>query len=185
MTLEETSRLMTMIQSIYPRFQEGRDIRLTTAIWQRLFEDDDLKTVSVAFSAFVATDTRGFPPAPGMLKELIQQARDEAGEAMTDTQAWALVHRAVGRGLYNSQEEFDKLPPLCRQVVGNPAMLREWAAMDESTVESVIASNFMRTYRSRAASARQMAKIPSALREALPGIGRIGLLPEESEGVSA
>ena len=176
MTLEETSKLMAMIQAIYPRFQDGRDIRLTTSIWQRLFAEDDYAEVARAFSVFVATDTKGFPPAPGMLKELLVQRNGDQG--LTDTQAWALVYKAVTRGLYNSREEFDKLPPLCQQVVGSPEMLREWATMDPDTVHSVIGSNFQRSFRARSESAREMAKLPASLRIALPELANIGRLPE-------
>lgn len=49
-----------------------------------------------------------------------------------------------------------------RRVVGSPSQLREWAMMEPDTVQSVVASNFQRSYRSRAASEKEFAALPEA-----------------------
>ena len=62
-------------------------------------------------------------------------------------EAWSLVSKAIRNSSYNSVEEFVKLPLLVQRAVGTPDNLRNWAVSDCQTIESVIQSNFLRTYR--------------------------------------
>ena len=61
-------------------------------------------------------------------------------------EAWRLTLRAISRGTYYSGEEFDKLPPLVRQVVGGPENIHRWAGMEERLVQNNVAPWFMRAY---------------------------------------
>lgn len=75
-------------------------------------------------------------------------------------QAWALVAKAIRNGIYGAEEEFAKLPPAVQRAVGNPGNIREWATMDSKSVQSVVQSNVMRTYRSVVAKNNQMQRLP-------------------------
>ena len=66
---------------------------------------------------------------------------------MGEVEAWALVSKACRNGYYHAEEEFNKLPKTVQTTIGSPRMIREWSTLDESTLESVIASNFMRAYK--------------------------------------
>ena len=60
-------------------------------------------------------------------------------------------------------------------------MLREWSQIDTDRFQTVIASNFMRSYRVRAQQEREYSKLPSSLRALMPAIGQtIGALPGET-----
>ena len=48
-----------------------------------------------------------------------------------------------------SREEYEKLPPDIREIVGNSRMLHEWAQMDSSEVNTIIAAGFKRSWRAR------------------------------------
>ena len=66
----------------------------------------------------------------------------------SEVEAWAMVRKALESLKWdNPQEEYDKLPEVVRRAVGNPANLKEWAMSDMGDVETVISSNFMRTYK--------------------------------------
>lgn len=81
------------------------------------------------------------------------------------------------RGLYNAREEYDKLPPVVQCVVGSSSQLKEWAMMDAETVQSVVASNFQRSYMARAERERERMALPSAVRETVSKIaGQMSIL---------
>lgn len=178
MTLEETAKIIASIGKMYPSWVQGRDIDGTIRLWQKVFADDDAQAVGQALGIHFSTDTKGFAPVPGQLKEILAQMRQEDGE-LTEHEAWRLVSKACSRAIYNAREEFEKLPPVCQQVVHDPETLNAWAMMDSDQVETVIASNFMRSYRVRAEQAREWNKLPSSMRGLLPVFNAIGALPSE------
>ena len=57
--------------------------------------------------------------------------------------------------------------------------LEAWALMDAGEVESVVASNFMRTYRAVAEREREAELLPAFIREALPGFRMERALPAD------
>ena len=84
--------------------------------------------------------------------------------------SWSLVERACRNGLHGAGEEFEKLPPLIQKAVGSPNQLREWAMMDADTVKSVVASNFMRSFKIYQKRERETAMLPESVRELLTGV---------------
>lgn len=164
MTIKETAKLIAVIAEVYPRFMDGRNIQSTVTIWQKIFSGDGYAEVEAAFFAFVSTDEKGFAPAPGALRALLNKLRQPQGET-TETEAWAMVQKATRNSIYNADKEFAALPEDVQRSVGSPSVLREWAMMDTETLNSVVASNFMRGYRARAVQVREMQKLPPAVRE--------------------
>ena len=81
--------------------------------------------------------------------------------------AWALVSRALRNGTYGAEEEFNKLPDDVKRAVGSPEQLHNWATTDEKTVETVIQSNFMRTYRTVIERKNQTAMLPESIKHTL------------------
>ena len=173
MTLDETVKLLALIQVYYPRFADGRDIQVTAKAWHMIFENDDYQVAQKAVIAYVATETKGFPPMPGALKDLMIQKPD----TMSALQAWHLVRKATENGWYHSEEEFSKLPPLCQRIVGSPGTLKDWATMDLSELETVVGSNFQRSYKQLEQSNAYYQKLPQPVLQALPGVERLGLMP--------
>ena len=165
MNRQETSRILAMITAIYPAFLKDRDPKILADVWHRVFMEDPYELVERALSAFIASDTKGFPPTPGAINAFIVKSRQL--REMTDMEAWGLVYKAVTRGYYNSREEFEKLPPMIRKIVGSPSQLWEWAQMSTGEVNTVVASAFMRTYRARQEMEREM-RFLSAPPEEMP-----------------
>ena len=147
MTAQETGKILSIISEMYPSFRKDRNIKATGAVWQKIFEHTPYAAVEQALMAYIATDTKGFPPVPGAINERIMQARELEG--LTENDAWILVLKAVSRGIYNSGEEFAKLPEEVQRIVGHPAQLHEWALLDAGEVNTVIASAFRRSWRAR------------------------------------
>ena len=102
-------------------------------------------------------------PVPGQIKEQISILRDQGG--LNEQDAWELVTNALRNSSYGSAEEFAKLPPDVQRAVGSPNMLRTWAAVNFSELQTVIASNFKRDYRAIAAQKKDFAKIPESVKQ--------------------
>lgn len=161
MTRQETGIIMDILTTAYPAFYNGRnapDMRMTVNLWAEMFAEDDVKIVAAAVKALIATDDKGFPPHIGAVKGRIRQISNP--DEMTEQEAWALISKALRDGYYNAEAEFAKLPPLVQDVVHDPRQLREWSMMDESTVQSVVASNVQRSFRAKAQSRRDFEALP-------------------------
>lgn len=144
MTRGETAKIMTVIQAAYPNY---RPVDKTTTVdtWTIMLENYTYRQVEAALKAYIQTDISGFAPAIGQVIATIN--RLHAPEALNDMEAWALVSRALRNGYYGAEAEFEKLPPLVQRAVGCPDNLRHWSQADLSSIETVIQSNFLRTYR--------------------------------------
>ena len=183
MNLVETAKLMAILETAYPMFyakktqQEREDaIRL----WAEMFADEPGEVVAVAVKALIKSRVSTFPPGIGEITEMIQKITQP--DQMTELEAWGLVLKAVGNSNYNSSEEFEKLPPVVQRLVGAPSQLREWAAMDSETLNSVVASNFQRSYKVRAKNERDFLALPSSVKTFMASIAEGMRMPELPSG---
>lgn len=168
MTKIETLKLMATLRAAYPQYYAKvglEDAEITAALWQRMFQDDDAGRVGAAVAAFIASDASGFPPSIGQIKDKLDKIRQEAeGHDLTPAEAWGLVAKACRRATYNAQEEYDKLPDTVRAVLGGAQTLHDYAQMDLETLNSVVASNFQRSYAARASYVAEMRKWPKEVK---------------------
>ena len=165
MTLEETTKILAVICEAYPLFLKDRNPETTAMLWQRLFADEPYDLVETGLMAFISTDTKGFPPSIGAIKEMIGQVATK--DELTAFEAWGLVMKAASNSIYNSDAEYAKLPRSIQEVVGSPNQLREWAMMDAEEVQTVIGSHFQRSYTARCEARKKYGMLPSALRAKL------------------
>ena len=180
MTRQETGIIMDILTAAYPTFYAGRnapDIRATLNLWAEMFAGDDVRVVAAAVKALIASDDRGFPPVIGAVKDRVRRVTHP--DELTEQEAWALVAKALGNSSYHAEDEFSKLPPVVRAVVHDPGQLREWAAMDRATVQSVVASNFQRSFRAKATAAREYDMLPEDVKALSQQLASRFALPEE------
>lgn len=178
MTRQETAKIMAVLRGAYPNYYRGMqpdDLMAVVNLWHEMFTDEPYELVAGAVKRLIASDTKGFPPVIGQVKEQIACLMQP--ERMTEAEAWAIVRKAVRHQPDAAREQFDKLPDVLKRIVGSPSQLRSWAVMDEDTLNSVAASNFMRSYRVRAETLWEQAKLPKALRQAVADVS--GLLSLE------
>lgn len=179
MTKKEMAEIIAVMQSNYPDdFRGMSDAAMNGKInlWFMQFRDDNYKEVLTAVMAHIATDTNRFMPPVGVIKAKLVEIR--TGEQLTEMEAWGLVQKALRNGYYGAEEEFSKLPPVVQRLVGSPNQLREWAQMDSETVSSVVASNFQRSYKVRAANEREFLALPSAVKQTMEQIAAGMKMPE-------
>ena len=168
MTYDETLTIMSVLKAAYPNYYKDMrrsDADAIVSLWVEMFKDDPAEIVAVAVKAHIATDKKGFPPHIGAIKEAIVKLK--TSDEMTEMEAWALVNKATQNSTWHAKEEFDKLPPVIQRLVGSPQQLRDWAAMPADTINSVVASNFQRSYRARVANEREFLALPQDVRQTM------------------
>ena len=187
MSREETKKIIAIMIASYPHYKPD-DMQMTLVAWDEMLRDYDYRTVAVALKTFIATDTSGFAPSIGQIIDNI--AKVTVPSSMGESEAWALVRKAIENGAYNSQREFDRLPGEIQKAVGSANQIHAWA-IDENYNEGVISSNFMRAYRTECKRQEEYNRMPKDIRariEALNGSERVmidekrGLLPSEKQG---
>lgn len=161
MTREETVKIIRIMSGCYPNYKPN-NLSETVDVWQMMLDEYSYNQVSIALKAYVTSDTSGFAPSVGEIVakiQLVSQPQELDGMA-----AWGLVSKALRNGTYGAVEEFNKLPPLVRQAVGIPDNLKNWATSDYQTIETVIQSNFLRTYETIVKRANEINRMPDNIK---------------------
>ena len=169
--------IMAILETAYPAYYAKRDNQQrmeAVNLWADLFADDPAPVVAAAVKAIIVSGG-AFPPSIGEIKNKMHDLTTPSG--LSETEAWALVSKAIRNGIYGYDAEFAKLPPTVQAAVGRAEQLREWAVMDENDVQSVVASNFMRGYKTVQKRERETALIPDSVKELLTGVSA-AMLPE-------
>lgn len=168
MTISQTAQMMAILRAAYPRFYIGmtdEDAEVALNLWHGFFADDDASLVSDAVKAFIANDTKGFPPSIGQIREKLDTINQAVnGFELTPQSAWGLVKRAMKDSAYHAAERFAELPEVVQEVIGSPSQLHDWAISDDGVSESVIASNFQRSFAARAAVHKEIRMMPGDVR---------------------
>lgn len=164
MTRDETKKIVMIIASTYPNWHPA-DMSFTVDAWALMFESFTYQQVSASLKAFILSDTSGFAPSVGQLIGLLDKVGND--QELGEMEAWSLVSNALRRSTYYAESEFEKLPEIVQRSVGSPSILRNWAQTDIQSVENVIQSNFMRTYRQEVTKSREMRKIPINIQNVL------------------
>jgi hypothetical protein len=161
LTREETVEIIHIICDCYPNFKP-EDLSRTIDAWQVMLEEYSCEQVAAALKAYITSNTSGFAPSVGEIVAKIQLvSQPQELDGMT---AWGLVSKALRNGTYGAVEEFNKLPPLVRQAVGIPDNLKNWATSDYQTIETVIQSNFLRTYETIVKRANEINRMPDNIK---------------------
>lgn len=165
MNKKDAVMIIALLQANYPdefRGMSDEAMKSKINLWAAMFADEDAEAVKMAVVAHMASDTSRFAPPVGVIKNRLVKMRTP--DEMTELEAWGYVKKALRNSAYNSSAEFAKLPPVVQRLVGSPAQLREWAMMDTETLDSVIGSNFQRSFKVRAVSEREYLALPSSVK---------------------
>jgi hypothetical protein len=171
MTREETKAILAVLKAGYPNFYKDmtkEDAKNTVDLWATMFADDSARLVTEAVKSLICT--LKFPPTIADVKEKIHLLTQPQG--MSELEAWNTVRRAIS--YYDAQENYNSLPPMLQRLVGSPNQLREWAVMDRETVNSVIQSNFMRSYKVIAAREREQVMLPESAKKMRKMLAEVG-----------
>ena len=170
MTISEFSKIVAALKTVYtaPGFVPNEQ---ALDMWYRLVgKNNDYQTISVAAQMYMTTGK--FPPTPADILECTSKLKAESSY-LSEQEAWATVAKACSNGIYGYREEFDKLPPTLQKAVGTPQTLHDWAVVDSADFQTVIQSNFLRSYRAALEAQKEIDKYPPKLREMIRAAGAI------------
>lgn len=167
--LEVVYTIKAAYPSHYARFTK-LDFDNMVSVWDGTLEGYTYGQVSAGLSMFLASDTKGFPPVPGQVIECIKRMQRPVAEDYTNTECAALIRRALSNAVYHAEEEFERLPEICKRAVGTPHNLVEWSQLDTREVETVVMSQIIRALEATRIKMREDAKIPESVKRAL-GLG--------------
>lgn len=157
MTRDEIKEMLMVIQAAYPNYKP-QDKTVAVNTWYMMLKDYEKEVVEAALKIYIASDTSGFAPAIGQLIDKINTIT--APPELNSMTAWGLVSKALRNGCYGAEQEFEKLPMTVKRAVGSPDNLRHWAQSDSKSIETVIQSNFIRSYEAEVRRKNEAAKTP-------------------------
>jgi hypothetical protein len=160
-TREEFSNIAKGMKAVYSRdkFMVDKD---AFDVWYMLLAEYDYKDVSQAVKSYMSTEK--FPPVPADIIDKMHKVHEIPNE-MSELEAWNKVYKAICNSSYHAQEEFDNLPPLIQKIVGSPNQLSEWGRCDIEEVNTVIQSNFMRSYKAKSSQQKEFNRLPSDVKQ--------------------
>jgi hypothetical protein len=160
-TREEFSNIAKGMKAVYSRdkFMVDKD---AFDVWYMLLAEYDYKDVSQAVKSYMSTEK--FPPVPADIIDKMHKVHEMPSE-MSELEAWNKVYKAICNSSYHAQEEFDNLPPLIQRIVGSPNQLSEWGRCDIEEVNTVIQSNFMRSYKAKSSQQKTFNRLPSDVKQ--------------------
>ena len=161
MTRDETVNIIRVMVDSYPNYKPN-NLSETVDVWHTMLSDYDYNLVSVALKSYILSDTSGFAPAIGQIVAKMHAITQP--QELNEMEAWSLVSKAIRNSIYNSADEYAKLPPIVQKAVGLPSQLMQWA-IDDSYNESVVSSNFMRCYRIELAREKELSMLPEDARQ--------------------
>ena len=167
MTNEEVKKIIGTMILAYPNYKPD-NMTMLIELWKEMLSEYTYQQVAMALKAYIASDTSGFAPSIGQLVGKMQMINQP--EELNEMEAWNLVSKAIRNGYYGAEEEFSKLPELVQKAVGSHEQLRQWAQTDIDSVENVIQSNFMRTYRTVAERSLNVSRMPVEVRKTIEAI---------------
>ena len=186
MNYDETLAIMSVLKAAYPNYYKDMkkaDAEGIVSLWAEIFRDDQAELVAAAVKAHIASDEKGFPPHIGAIKNAIVKLTQPPELEMSEMEAWSLVRRAI-RGASteewsckwrngvrdpktSAEVNFERLPRLLQRIVSSPSQLAEWEKLDDDVIDSVLQSNFCRSFRARAANEREYLALPSDIRRSM------------------
>ena len=155
----ETKKILASLTVAYPSLADDKAIP-RVRLWASMFADEPYELVNAAVRTYIASDTKGFPPTIGKIKQLCISLAEP--DNTSEAEAVALILKATRNGIYGSEEEFAKLPPVCQRIVVSPDRLKDWAQLDSDEVNTVIASNLRRAYVAEKTREQEVKALPAA-----------------------
>ena len=169
MTRDETVKIIRIMCDCYPNYKPT-NLSETVDVWNMMLEEYSYSQISTALKTYVHSDASGFAPSIGQLVDKLHEV--QFPQELNEMEAWLLVSKALRNGTYGAVKEFNKLPPLVQKAVGSPDNLRNWAQTDSESIENVVQSNFMRTYRTVVNRAKEYQKMPKDIQALIESTNR-------------
>ena len=169
----EATQIVAMIET---NWQPFKNTNAAVKLWASAFAEDPYELVNTAVMAMIQTDASEFLPNVAKVRRKMHDII--YGDRMSETEAWLTIKNSLPEAqegpetLKGAKSAWQKLPEDVQKLV-TPRQLLEWNSVESSTLDTVIQSNFMRSYRdvsdrrySKEALPKETLKAISAIRQA-------------------
>lgn len=166
MNTTEVKKLMQHLQGVYPDYAGYRSeeiLVLQISSWSKILAPYDMKQIATATAVYVKNNK--FHPKPSDLIELVDQIFDD-GSYPNEAEAWAYVKASIvdyRNRLTDFMQAWDNFTPEIKRALGDEYMIVDWSRISDTELDTVIASNFQRTYRSVLSEAKLKQQIAKAI----------------------
>lgn len=164
MNRQETKMILEILKSLYPndfKNKDADDMKLMLDIWNELLIDDDANVIANAIKVIALNGTSAFMPTIGIIRNKAYELTHK--DEFTEQEAWNCVYKAIMNSGYHAKKEWEKLPDVVKGSV-TPEQLREWSQMDTDKLETVVSSNFMRSYKVRSKYSKEQNMLPNQIK---------------------
>lgn len=127
MNREETRNILTILRVNYPtsftNVSNEKDMNLIVNTWGILFKNDNVSDVYNAILKIIASNTSGFAPTIGQIKDVMNQPFKNC--VMSDEKAWSIVLNNAKVDFNQAKRNFEGLPGNIKKAVEDPNFLSE------------------------------------------------------------
>lgn len=176
MNKEETQKILTILRVNYPNnfksVANKNDMDLIVDTWDIQFKNYTLDEVLNAIMSIIATDTSGFAPSIGMVKdELNKKYKDSV---MTDEEAWGIVLNSAKCNPAKARANFETLPGNIKKAVKHPKFLESLGyagKKDQGTFKKDFVKSYKETIENdyQEMNANKITRLEFCKRNAIPG----------------
>lgn len=173
MDREDVIKILSVLKVAYPSFYKEmtkEEAENTILLYQEMFNGNDPEVVLYAVRELMGT--LKFPPTIADIKDKIldlTRVKEDLAEA------WNVLLKAIGSGIYNSTEGFETLTPIGKAFIRSPKQLKELAMMDSDVINSVVKGQFFKQaeiLQKRQDDEMKMLPESKKIREMITGIGQ-------------
>lgn len=148
MNKEETQKILTILRVNYPNnfksVANKNDMDLIVDTWNIQFKNYTLDEVFNAIMSIIATDTSGFAPSIGSIKdELNKKYKDSV---MTDEEAWSIVLNSAKCNPAKAKDNFEALPGNIKKAVKHPKFLESLGYAGKKN-QGTFKKDFVKSYK--------------------------------------
>ena len=176
MNKEETQKILTILRVNYPNnfksVANKNDMDLIVDTWDIQFKSYTLDEVFNAIMSIIATDTSGFAPSIGRVKdELNKKYKDSV---MTDEEAWSIVLNSAKCNPTKAKSNFEALPGNIKKAVKHPKFLESLGNANISS-QGTFKKDFVKNYNEtiendyQEMNANSITRLEFCKRNAIPG----------------
>jgi hypothetical protein len=164
MTKLEVMKIMAMINANYPEWsnkQSQFDKEILTDLWFEGLQEFDGSLVANVVKGMIFGDTTPYPPKIALVREKVINTL--LPDMLTEQEAWNMVRRACDN-TYRAKSSWENFPKEIQELC-SPSDIRIWGLdTDLKDLDTVVASNFMRSYKAKAIKLREERLQPSSVK---------------------
>lgn len=163
--------ILSILKANYTFWAKGlseTDITAMVMLWKKQFQDYDPNVIANAVQSIIATDTSDYPPNIAKIKQMANVLLN--GNRLTEQEAWGYIKRALPNASVQAKYDWERFPKEVQELC-TPKDLVDWALnYTEDKIDTVISSNFMRSYRVKVTQNQQQELLPNSVKIAISGI---------------